>query len=80
MSAGNVFATGGEDIINDLYYPNQGLCHFAIGLLVFGGLGRIAFWRDEDGLRARRKLRRKLRDIQRDLRKAYRKTRTGTNR
>jgi len=39
------------DIIKDLYYPNQGLCHFAIGLLVFGGLGRIAFWRDDDGLR-----------------------------
>jgi len=27
------------------------LCHFVIGLLVFGGLGRIAFWRNEDGLR-----------------------------
>ena len=39
------------DILNDLYYPNQGLCHFVIGLLVFGGLGRIAFWRNEDGLR-----------------------------
>jgi hypothetical protein len=39
------------NILNDLYYPNQGLCHFVIGLLVFGGLGRIAFWRNEDGLR-----------------------------
>lgn len=39
------------DILNDFYYPNQGLCHFVIGLLVFGGLGRIAFWRNEDGLR-----------------------------
>jgi hypothetical protein len=39
------------DILNEYYYPNQGLCHFVIGLLVFGGLGRIAFWRNEDGLR-----------------------------
>jgi hypothetical protein len=39
------------DILKDIYYPNQGLCHFVIGLLVFGGLGRIAFWRNEDGLR-----------------------------
>ena len=39
------------DVLTDFYYPNQGLCHFVIGLLVFGGLGRIAFWRNEDGLR-----------------------------
>jgi hypothetical protein len=39
------------DVLGDFYYPNQGLCHFVIGLLVFGGLGRIAFWRDSDGLR-----------------------------
>ena len=39
------------NILNEYYYPNQGLCHFVIGLLVFGGLGRIAFWRNEDGLR-----------------------------
>ncbi|MCX5758749.1 MAG: hypothetical protein NTU83_09650 [Candidatus Hydrogenedentes bacterium] len=39
------------DVLKDLYYPNQSLCHVVIGLLVFGGLGRIAFWRNEDGLR-----------------------------
>jgi hypothetical protein len=39
------------DILKDFYYPNQSLCHIVIGLLVFGGLGRIAFWRNEDGLR-----------------------------
>ena len=39
------------DVLGDFYYPNRGLCHFVIGLLVFGGLGRIAFWRDSDGLR-----------------------------
>lgn len=39
------------DILNEFYYPYQGLCHFVIGLMVFGGLGRIAFWRNEDGLR-----------------------------
>jgi len=39
------------NILADIYYPNQSLCHFVIGLLVFGGIGRIAFWRNEDGLR-----------------------------
>lgn len=39
-----------ESLAN-LYRANPQLAHAVIGLLVFGGLGRIAFWRDADGMR-----------------------------
>jgi hypothetical protein len=39
------------DFLQDTYYQNPGLCNVVIGLLVFGGLGRIAFWRRDDGMR-----------------------------
>lgn len=39
------------DAIMNSYHQNSGLYHFIIGLLIFGGLGRIAFWRDADELR-----------------------------
>jgi hypothetical protein len=37
--------------ITDIYRVNPELWHVLIGLLIFGGVARIAFWRDEDGLR-----------------------------
>ena len=37
--------------LQDTYYQNPGLCNVVIGLLIFGGLGRIAFWRNADGMR-----------------------------
>jgi len=37
--------------LQDTYYQNPGLWNVVMGLLVFGGLGRIAFWRREDGMR-----------------------------
>ena len=39
------------DFLQETYYHNPGLWNFVIGLLIFGGLGRIAFWRNADGLR-----------------------------
>lgn len=39
------------EFLQETYYRNPGLYNVIIGLLVFGGLGRIAFWRNEDGLR-----------------------------
>ena len=39
------------DFLRETYYQNPGLYNCIIGLLIFGGLGRIAFWRDYDGLR-----------------------------
>lgn len=38
------------DILTDYYLAHQGMAHLVIGLLIFGGLGRIAFWREHDGL------------------------------
>ena len=35
----------------DIYFENQSWAHIGMGLLIFGGLGRIAFWREHDGLR-----------------------------
>ena len=37
--------------VETLYLQHQGLCNTAILILVFGGVGRIAFWREHDGLR-----------------------------
>jgi hypothetical protein len=39
------------NFLQDTYYQNPGFCNVVMGLLVFGGLGRIAFWRREDGMR-----------------------------
>lgn len=39
------------EFLHDTYYQNPGLYNVIIGALIFGGLGRIAFWRNEDGLR-----------------------------
>lgn len=38
------------DFLRETYYQNPGLYNCVIGLLIFGGLGRIAFWRDGEGL------------------------------
>jgi len=38
------------EFLQDTYYRNPGLCNVVIGLLIFGGLGRIAFWRKEEGM------------------------------
>ena len=37
-------------IIELFYDQHQGLCNVIILLLVFGGMARIAFWREHDGL------------------------------
>ena len=39
------------EFLQKTYYQNPGLWNFIIALLIFGGLGRIAFWRNQDGLR-----------------------------
>jgi len=39
------------DILRETYYQNPSFYHAVMALLIFGGLGRIAFWRNEDGLR-----------------------------
>ena len=38
-------------IIEGFYSSHQGLCNTVILILVFGGMARIAFWREHDGLR-----------------------------
>ena len=37
--------------IESWYDLHSGLCNAIILLLVFGGMARVAFWRDNDGLR-----------------------------
>ena len=37
--------------LHDTYYQNPGLYNVIIAGLIFFGLGRVAFWRDYDGLR-----------------------------
>jgi hypothetical protein len=37
--------------IENLYAAHEGLCNVVILLLIFGGMGRVAFWREEGGLR-----------------------------
>ena len=37
--------------VETLYSQHEGLCNTVILILVFGGMGRIAFWREHDGLR-----------------------------
>jgi len=37
--------------VESFFAEHQGLCSVAILVLVFGGMGRIAFWREHDGLR-----------------------------
>ena len=39
------------DPLKDVYDIQPGLWHVVIGLLVFGGMARLAFWRDRDGMR-----------------------------
>ena len=39
------------DPLQAFYNANSGWCNVAIAVLVFGGMARIAFWRDSDGLR-----------------------------
>jgi len=39
------------DPLQTFYSANSGWCNVAIAVLVFGGMARIAFWRDSDGLR-----------------------------
>jgi len=39
------------EFLQKTYYQNPGLWNVVIALLIFGGLGRIAFWRNQDGLR-----------------------------
>lgn len=39
------------NFIQDVYAPNSSLWHFVMAVLIFVGIGRIAFWRDYDGLR-----------------------------
>ena len=39
------------EFLNQTYFQNPGLCNLVIAALVFYGLARVAFWRDEDGLR-----------------------------
>ncbi|MCX5758036.1 MAG: hypothetical protein NTU83_05945 [Candidatus Hydrogenedentes bacterium] len=38
-------------MIENLYDMHSGLCNAVILVLVFGGMGRVAFWNDADGLR-----------------------------
>ena len=37
--------------VETAYLQHQGLCNTVILVLVFAGMGRIAFWREHDGLR-----------------------------
>ena len=37
--------------LESLYFAHQGLCNTVILALVFGGMARVAFWRERDGLR-----------------------------
>ncbi len=37
--------------LTDVYDIQPGLWHVVIGLLVFGGMARLAFWRDRYGMR-----------------------------
>ena len=37
-------------LIENLYELHSGLCNSVILLLVFGGMARIAWWRETDGL------------------------------
>ena len=39
------------NMLSDIYRMNPGFWHTIILLLVFGGMARIAFWRDPDGMR-----------------------------
>ncbi len=36
--------------IESFYDQHEGLCNVVILLLVFGGMARVAFWRERDGL------------------------------
>ncbi len=40
-----------EHDILQVYREHQGACHLIIFLVLFGGMGRIAFWSRTDGLR-----------------------------
>jgi len=38
-------------LVESIYATHEGLCNTVVLLLVFGGMARIAFWREHDGLR-----------------------------
>lgn len=38
-------------IVETFYEAHSGLCNAVILLFVFGGMARIAFWREHDGLK-----------------------------
>jgi uncharacterized membrane protein len=38
------------EFLNSTYFQNPGLYNLIIGILIFYGLGRVAFWRERDGL------------------------------
>ena len=38
------------EFLNETYYQNPGLYNLIIAGLIFFGLGRVAFWRNSDGL------------------------------
>ncbi len=38
-------------LVESFYAQHEGLCNVVILLLVFGGMARLAFWREHDGLR-----------------------------
>lgn len=39
------------DFLRETYYQSPSFYNCIIGLLIFGGIGRVAYWRDQDGLR-----------------------------
>ena len=39
------------NILSDVYGGSPDFWHLVMALLIFGGIGRIAFWRERDGLR-----------------------------
>ena len=39
------------DLLHDVYWANPSFWNVVIALLVFGGLGRIAFWSKTEGMR-----------------------------
>ena len=39
------------DLLNDIYQASPTFWHVVMGLLVFGGMARIAFWSKSEGMR-----------------------------
>ena len=38
------------DPVLSFYHANSGVCNAVMALLIFGGMARIAFWRNEGGM------------------------------